>query len=152
MIDRLRTIFKWLLPIAFVLMVFFNPEVRRLLFVAKSNHEDMTQAGILYNFSFLREQAEQPNTTNTTNGIIVPLLPVVKNPFDPSNFDLARKEDKQRSDLLEGIVIEGNKHYALIAGKRVAEGESIMGMRVISIRNNKVFLASNSRIRIITLF
>jgi len=152
MIDRLRLFLKWLIPIVFFLILLGNHDVRRLLFTPKSRHEDMTQAGMFYDFTFLKEQVESAAATDTNNGILIPYKPVIKDPFHPSDFAMAWKADKKRSDLLEGIVVEGTKPYALIAGRRVAEGESVMGLRVISIRNNKVFLASNSRVRIIALF
>jgi len=78
--------------------------------------------------------------------------PALRDPFSPMTLDSGRKPGRRRRRLLKGIFQEGERKFALIGSRMVTQGDWIFGMRVITIRNNKVVLANNQKIRVLFLF
>ena len=76
----------------------------------------------------------------------------LRDPFRPMTLDSGRKRTHRRRRLLKGLFREGERQFALIGNRMVTQGDWIFGMRVITIRNNKVVLANNRNIRVLFLF
>ncbi len=76
----------------------------------------------------------------------------IRDPFSPAQLDSGRKKRKRKKYLLRGLAMVNGRKYAMIGGQTVSIGDWIYGMRVINIRNNRVVLANNRRIRILSLF
>ncbi len=75
-----------------------------------------------------------------------------RDPFAPMTLDSGRKHSGRKHRLLKGLFREGGRQFALIGSRMVTKGDWIFGMRVITIRNNKVVLANNRKIRVLFLF
>ncbi|HHM23954.1 MAG TPA: hypothetical protein ENJ23_02840 [Bacteroidetes bacterium] len=75
-----------------------------------------------------------------------------RDPFAPASLESGRKRKKRRRRLLRGVLREGEHQFALIGNRLVTQGDWIFGMRVITIRENKVVLANNHKIRVLFLF
>ncbi len=150
--SQFKITLKWSLP--FLILIFSVPDKQygRHHFEVKYVSGDPVQASLFSAFPVFSAQTDPLEKIERTTTIARVKQHRIKDPFKPSKFNSGVKNRALYKNPLQGIVLRGEKAYAILAGKYIAVGGRFYSMMVLNVCDNKVVLGNNSKLRIYYLF
>lgn len=145
-----KTFWKWCFPFLILYFTILNSEFHQFL-VGETINANGANASLLSTSIYNSENTKSNDLSIRLDSIVTIKKIPVKDPFKPSNLGMGLNKRIPQNPL-QGIEIEKDRTFAIIAGKKLSIGERIFGMRLINIFNHKVVLAGNGKVRVYYLF